>query len=386
MRYSLTIRAAATAIALSAGVAEAQPAPNGTITGDTIVIGQYADQSGPNAPTGAARYGLEAYIASVNAKGGVDGKKLRLVSYDDGYKPSQTVALVKKLVYEDGAFAITGVGTPTSNAVAPVLEDLGVPLVAMSTGSPVFYDPLRAHVFPAWPLYTTDGKTMAEFVKTHLHSKKTGVIYQDDGFGRPILAAVKQTLGDAVDTSAYTPGQLDFSDALLKFKNDGVDAIVIAAIAPPAAQILNALTKLDYHPARVLTSSACGYTSIFTTIPSLDGAYCAAFLPTPDASNPRWRPLASAMAKYEDGKPAEIYAAWGWLSGEVIVEGLRRIRGPITRDAYVKALESIKDFPTIGGPLTYSHEKHAGICCQSVWQAKGGRWIAVPGSNVDGTK
>jgi branched-chain amino acid transport system substrate-binding protein len=292
LRHSFPLRATATAFVIAATplAVVGQTAPNATVSGDTIVFGQYADQSGPNAPTGAARYGLDAYLQSVNAGGGVDGKKLRLISYDDGYKPSQTVALVKKLVFEDGAFAIVGgVGTPTTNAVAPTLEDLGVPLVAMSTGSPIFYDPVRPHVFPAWPLYTTDGKTMASFVKSHFKGKKAGVIYQDDAFGKPILAAVQATLGNDVETSAYTPGQLDFSDALLKFKSAGVDVIILATIAPPAAQILNALPKLDYHPERVLTSSACGYTGIFTTIDSLDGTYCAAFLPTPDASNPRWK-------------------------------------------------------------------------------------------------
>lgn len=364
----------------------AETAPNATVTGSTIVFGQYADQTGPNAPTGAAKYGLDAYLQTVNATGGVNGKKLRLISYDDGYKPSQTVALVKKLIFEDGAFAIVGgIGTPTSNAVAPTLDELGVPLVAMSTGSPIFYDPLRPHVFPAWPLYTTDGKAMASFVKSHFGGKKVGVIYQDDGFGKPILAAIQGTLGN-VATNAYAPGQLDFSDALLKFKNEGVEVLILATIAAPATQILNALPKLDYHPARVLTSSACGYSGIFKTIASIDGAYCAAFLPTPAGNDPRWQKFAAAMARYERGHEAEIYAAWGWLSGQVAVEGLRRVKGPLTRDSYTKALESISRFWTIGGELSYSHERHTGICCQSVWQAKGGRWITVAGSTIDGTK
>ncbi|GAC1415319.1 MAG: ABC transporter substrate-binding protein [Candidatus Velthaea sp.] len=382
-RTALPALAALLVLALPAS---AETAPNAAITGDTIVFGQYADQTGPNAPTGAAKFGLDAYLQSVNAAGGVDGKKLRLISYDDGYKPSQTVALVKKLVFEDGAFAIVGgIGTPTSNAVAPTLDELGVPLVAMSTGSPVFYDHLRAHVFPAWPLYTTDGKTMGSFVKSHFPGKKTGVIYQDDGFGKPILAAVQAILGN-VETSAYAPGQLDFSDALLKFKNSGVDVIVFATIAAPAAQILNALPKLDYHPARVLTSSACGYREIFQTVANLEGTYCAAFLPTPDSKEPQWKSFVAAMARFEPGHPAEIYSAWGWLSGQVAVEGLRRIHGPVTREAYTKALEGITKFQTIGGELSYSHERHSGICCQSMWEAKRGHWIAVRGSTFNGEK
>jgi len=226
---------------LSAG---AETAPGDTVTGGTIVLGQYADQSGANAPTGASKYGLDAYLQTVNAAGGIQGKKLQLISYDDGYKPAQTAQLVRKLVFSDQAFAIVGgVGTPTTAAIASTLDALGVRLVAMSTGSPIFYAPVRKYVFPAWPLYTTDGKTMGTFVKARFAGKKTGVIYQDDGFGKPILAADQSVLGD-VETASYTPGQVDFSDALVKFKAAAVEVIVLAAIAVPAAQILKGPLKI----------------------------------------------------------------------------------------------------------------------------------------------
>lgn len=385
MKRSLALVAAIAAANLAfVAPASAETAPGGTVSGPTITFGQYADQSGANAATGATRFGLDAYLQSVNAHGGIHGKKLRLISYDDGYKPAQTTALVKKLVFEDDVFAIVGgVGTPTTAAVAPTLNDLGVPLVGFSTGSPIFYQQTRKYVFPAWPLYTTDGKTMATFLKTHYPGKKVGVIYQDDGFGKPILAAIESVLGH-VEEVPYSPGQVDFSSAIVKFKAAGVDAIVLAAIAAPAAQVLNALPRFNYAPIRVLTSSACGYSEIFKTIPSLEGTYCAAFLPTPDGSDAQWREFQAAMAKYEPGHPAEIYSAWGWLAGQVAVEGLRRVKGPITRDAYVAALESIKNYETIGGELSYGAAHHRGIGSQFMWQAKGGRWVVVPNSKVAG--
>ena len=113
----------ACAILASLGAIAADPAPGGTGTGDTIVLGQTAAQSGPQAPIGASKWGLEAFIGSVNARGGVAGKKLRLISYDDGYQPAQTTALDKKLVYEDGVFAIVGsIGSPTTAAVYKTLN------------------------------------------------------------------------------------------------------------------------------------------------------------------------------------------------------------------------------------------------------------------------
>jgi branched-chain amino acid transport system substrate-binding protein len=378
------IGALAFGLGVSAPARSADPTPGAAVTGATIAIGQYADQSGPNAAIGASKYGLDAYFQAVNAQGGIQGKKLRLISYDDGYKPAQTSALVKKLVFDDQVFAIVGgVGSPTTAAVAPTLDDEGVPLIGFASGSPIFYDPPRKYVFPVWPLYTIDGKTMATFVKSR-GAKKVGVIYQDDSFGKPILEAIQGVLG-AVDAVPYSPGQVDFSNALVKFKAEGVDALIVAAIAAPAAQILNELPKYNFAPLRVLTGSACGYSDIFTTIPTLEGTYCAAFLPTPDSKDPQWQQFEAAMARYEPGHPAEIYSAWGWLAAQVAVEGLKRIKGPITRDAYVAALESIKGFRTLGGPLTYGSPRHGGIGSQFLWQAKGGRWSVVPNTVVAGT-
>jgi branched-chain amino acid transport system substrate-binding protein len=374
--------AVAAAVAALSVPAVAQVAPDATLTGETITFGQYADQSGPNAAIGAARYGLDAYVQSVNARGGVHGKKLRLVSYDDGYKPSQTTALVKKMVYEDHAFAIVGgIGSPTTAAVYQTLDEEHVPLVAMGSGSPIFYEPTRKYVFPAWPDYRIDGKTMATYAKTHFPGKKVAVIYQDDSFGQPILAAVKSVLGN-VDAVPYAPGQVDFSNAILRFKAANDDVLILATIAAPAAQILNALPQYHYTPERLLTGSACGYSGIFSAIHSLDGAYCAAFLPAPGSNDPQWKAFSDAMSRYEPGKPAEVYAAWGWLAGQVAVAGLEHVKGPLTRDAFVEALDGLRNVPTIGGELSYSSARHGGITSQFLWQAKDGHWVVVPGSTV----
>jgi ABC-type branched-subunit amino acid transport system substrate-binding protein len=383
-RFLALSNAVALALVLAVPAVAADQTPGATVTGGTITFGQYADQSGPNAAIGAARYGLDAYLQTINAQGGVKGKKLALISYDDGYKPAQTTALVKKLVFEDQVFAIVGgIGSPTTAAVAPILDEQGVPLIGMGSGSPIFYEPTRKYVFPVWPLYTIDGKTMAAFVKKTFPGKKVGVIYQDDAFGKPIFEAVQSVLGN-VSAVPYSPGQVDFSNALVKFKADGVDVLVLATIAVPAAQILNELPKLNYAPARVLTGSACGYAEIFKTIPTLDGTYCAAFLPAPGSDDTGWKQFAAAMARYEPGHAPEIYSAWGWLAAQVAVEGLRRVNGPLTRDNYVAALESIKSFKTLGGTLTYSSARHGGIGSQFLWQAKGGRWVTVPNSTVAG--
>ena len=105
----------------------------------------------------------------------------------------------------------------------------------------------------------------------------------------------------------------------------------------------------------------------------------------PDSKDAQWEQFTAAMARYEPGHPAEIYSAWGWLAAQVAVEGLKRINGPITREAYVKALESIRNFRTLGGTLSYGDGHHGGIGSQFLWEAKGGHWAVVPNSVVSGS-
>jgi branched-chain amino acid transport system substrate-binding protein len=385
-RIGLIVVLAASIAALTVQRSLGEDTPGAEVTGDTILIGQTAAQSGPNAPTGEAKFGLQAYFDFINARGGVAGKKLKLISYDDSYQPSQTTALVKKLVYDDHVFAIVGsVGTPTNGAVYQTLDDSAVPLVGMASGGPIFYHPTRKFVFPSWPLYTTDGKTMGAFVKRHFPHDSVAVIYQDDAFGKPILEGISSQLGRPADmTLPYVPSQVDFSSDVIKLKSAGIKVVMFATIVTPAAQIMNQMANLDYHPTRVLTSSSCGYSGIFKTVPSLEGAYCTAFLPAPGSDDPRWLEFTKAMGQYAPGHPAEIYAAWGWLSGEVAVAGLRGIKGPITREKFVAALDGLRSLDTIGGRLSYSADSHDGICCQFIWQAKADRWIVEPDKPFDG--
>jgi ABC-type branched-subunit amino acid transport system substrate-binding protein len=171
---------------------------------------------------------------------------------------------------------------------------------------------------------------------------------------------------------------------VIKLRAAGIKVVMLATIATSGAQILNQMASLGYHPVRILTSSACGYAGIFKTIPSLNGTYCTAFLPAPGSSDPRWKRFGEAMQKFEPGHSPDIYAAWGWLAGQVAVAGLDRIKGTVTREKFAAALDTLKDFQTIGGKLSYSPEAHDGISSQFLWQAKDGRWQVVPDSTFNG--
>ncbi|MGH7328445.1 MAG: ABC transporter substrate-binding protein, partial [Polyangiaceae bacterium] len=277
------------------------------------------------------------------------------------------------------------IGSPTTAAVYKTLDEQGVPLISMGSGSPIFYATGLKYVFPSWPIYTTDGKTMGAFVKKNFPGQSTAVIYQDDAFGKPILEGIQSELGKVDVAIPYVPSQVDFSSDVIKLKSQGIKVVMLVTIATAGAQVLNQMASLNYQPARILTASACGYTGIFKAISSIDGTYCTAFLPPPGSNDSRWTTFADAMKKYEAGHAPDIYAAWGWLAGQVVYGGLQKIKGPITRDALVSALDSLRDFDTIGGKLNYLPDHHEGICCQVVWQAKKDHWELVPGSSFNGS-
>jgi len=178
---------------------------------------------------------------------------------------------------------------------------------------------------------------------------------------------------------------VDFSSVVIKLKSAGIKVVMLATIATSGAQILNQMASLDYHPTRILTASACGYDGIFGAIASLEGTYCTAFLPPPGSSDPHWVKFADAMSKYAPGHAPDIYAAWGWLAGQVTYAGLEKIKGTITRDALVEQLETLRDLDTIGGKVSYSPQQHEGSCCQLLWQAKGGKWQIVSDSAFNGS-
>lgn len=213
-----------------------------------------------------------------------------------------------------------------------------------------------------------------------------GVIYQDDAFGHPIRKGILHVLRHVAVQIPYVPSQVDFSSDIIKLKSAGVKVVLLATIATSGAQILREMADLDYHPTRVMTASACGYRGIFKTIRNLDGTYCTAFLPPPTSKDPRWRNFATAMRTYEPGHPADTYAAWGWLAGQVALAGLKTAKTPLTRDTLTAALDRITDLPTISGQLTYTPADHRGLCCEFMWVAKGGAWHKVPGSTYPAPK
>ena len=170
-------------------------AENG-VTQNEIVIGMSNALSGPASGLGTGlKAGATAYIDMVNAAGGVNGRKIRLISYDDGYEPERTVVMTRKLVNQDKVFALFGfVGTPTSAAAVPYATKMGVPYIAPFTGAEFLRTPVSPFVFNVRASYFDETEGMVEHLTKDLGIKKIGVFIQDDGYGNAGKAGVNRAL------------------------------------------------------------------------------------------------------------------------------------------------------------------------------------------------
>ena len=334
------------------------------VTANSILFGETTPKSGPAALYGEQAYGIQAYFDTINAQGGVGGRKLKLISLDDQYSPPVALQDTKTLIEQDHVFAIVQTnGTATTEANMPIYQQFGVPVVGAGTGAAFFYDTLRPFFFNVWPAYTVEGKKLGEFATQTLKLKKIGVIYQNDDFGKSLYQGFQNSGATASVSIPYDPTQTDFSSAVAQLKSAGVDGVVIFAIPGPAISIMNAMPAINFHP-KVLLSQVSVAPSSYSAVNAseINGSYISAFIPPlTDSTNPQVATFLSAMKQYEPSTPASVFAAWGWEAAQVAVAGLKAVHGPLTRASYISALNTLTNLQILGGTISYTPTDHAGL-------------------------
>ena len=334
------------------------------VTANSILFGETTPKSGPAALYGQQQAGIQAYFDTINAQGGVGGRKLKLIALDDQYSPPVALQDTKTLIEQDHVFAIVQTnGTATTEANMPIYQQFGVPVVGAGTGAAFFYDTLRPFFFNVWPAYTVEGKKLGEFATQTLKLNKIGVIYQNDDFGKSLYQGFQSSGATAAVSIPYDPTQTDFSSAVAQLKSAGVDGVVIFAIPGPAISIMNAMAAINFHP-KLLLSQVSVAPSSYSAVNSseINGSYISAFIPPlTDSTNPQVATFHSAMKQYQPSTPASVFAAWGWEAAQTAVAGLKAVHGPLTRASYIAALNTLTNLQILGGTISYSPTDHAGL-------------------------
>ncbi|HUL28715.1 MAG TPA: ABC transporter substrate-binding protein [Streptosporangiaceae bacterium] len=348
------------------------------MTSTSILFGQTVPKTGPAALYGESTAGVQAYFDYVNAHGGVNGRKIKFISLNDQYEPPIALQDTKTLVYTDHVFAEVAVnGTAATEANITVLDPNNVPLVGPQTGATVFAGTLRKNLYNVWPSYLIEGKMLGTFAQSQ-HLAKVGVLYQNDDFGKSLLQGLENSGLKPALAIPYDPTQTDFSPQAAQFKAAHVGGVVILAIPGPTTDFLNAMNAVNFKPVRIM-SQVSAIPQEFQTAPQeFPGSYSGAFIPPlQDTSNPQVKAFLTGMSTYQPGKPPSVFAAWGWTEAQVAVAGLKAIKGPITRDSYEAALNSLTNLTTLGGVINYSSTSHGGITHMFMVKAVGGQRVPI---------
>ena len=364
-RWLLTASATLASLTCSPGFADEGA---GETSSSEIVFGQSAALTGPASELGTGmRLGLESAFAEVNAAGGVDGRRLALVSLDDMYEPEAAVANTRELIEKHDVYALVGaVGTPTSRAAQPVTSDAAVPYIAPFTGAEFLREVReQANVVNVRASYFQETAEIIARLTEDLGITKIGILYQDDSYGRAGLAGVRRALDDhdlPLAAEANYPRNTEIvKGALLDLRRYDPEAVVIIGAYKPAAKLIRFARRLDFRP--VFVNISFVGTSALAEELGAEGAgvYITQVVPFPlDDSIPVVESYQEALAAFAPDAEPGFVSLEGYLAGRLVVEGLRLAGPGASRTEFLDALRNAPPVDLGGFELEYGVEDNQG--------------------------
>jgi branched-chain amino acid transport system substrate-binding protein len=330
-----------------------------------IIIGQFAALTGPAAQLGLRmQAGIKAQFDAVNKAGGINGRQIKLVSRDDGYEPEKAALAVKALLNDDQVFALIGsVGTPTTLAALPTINDAKVPLVGPFTGAQALREPFSRQLFHVRASYFDETERIVQHLTT-LGVKKIAVLYQNDAYGKAGLEGVTRALTKrqmtAVAASTVERNSIDVTKSLDDILKAAPEAVVqITAYKSSAAFIKQARGK--GFGGQFFNVSFVGSTALAEELGEAgSGVVISQVVPFPYQGNSAIvREYQQRMTESGD-KDFGFSSLEGFLAAKVLTEGLKRAGKTVTREGLITALESLKDYNMGGFTINYSAKSHEG--------------------------
>ncbi len=355
------------------------------VTDKEILIGSCSALEGPSHFLGTETVaGAKAYFAMINDAGGVDGRKLKLLAYDDSYDPAKTEACFNRLM-EQKVFALGFfVGTPTAVKYIPLAESNKIPLVGLFTGAQTLYVPLRHWVINVRASYFDETREQIDGLWGTLGYKKVGVIYPEDAFGTAVLEGVKAALkahgAEPIAVASYQRQTAQVGGAIDTVKAANPEAVVLVGPSNTVAPILRQSHARGWKPL-FLTVSFVGTDELITEAGAdAEGTVITQVVPPYYLTEFKTVALyRRTLTKYLPTAQPNFVSLEGFVDAMVLVEGLKRAGKDLTREGLIRGIESIHALDIGLGPqlkLDYSAKDHKGFDNVLPTVIRGGR--AVP--------
>jgi len=362
----------------SCSVQEENKAPVNTpgVTDNEIIIGSSSALGGHASVLGTETiHGSLAYINEINEQGGVHGRKIRLITYDDQYDPPKTVSNTQRLISKDKVFALFDyVGTPTSVKIIDIVHNAGIPALGFFTGAEALRTPYRPYMFHVRDSYYSEAEGAIAYFVDKLGLQKIAVMYQEDAFGLAVLTGVQMALerrnNETVATATYIRGTMDVEKAVKIIKSSGAEAVVMVGTYSPLAKFIKKSHDSGFSP-YFHTVSFVGSEAFAREIiegqkidpAQYDRIIVTQVVPSPFSDElPGVKEYLQLINKhYPNDKPTFV-ALEGFINAKVLVKALQNTGRDLTRAKFIASLESMYNYDAgIGKGITYSKLDHSGL-------------------------
>jgi branched-chain amino acid transport system substrate-binding protein len=348
----------AVAATLFVSPAAAQKKYDTGATDTEIKIGQTVPFSGPASAYAGIGKTQAAYLKMINDQGGINGRKLNLIQYDDAYSPPKAVEQVRKLVESDEVlFTFQIIGTPSNAAVEKYLNAKKVPQLLAGTGASRFSDPRNAPWTIAFnPNYQSEGRIYAKYILQNHPDAKIGIFYQNDDLGRDYITGLKAGLGDKAATMIVGEASYELSDPtidsqIVKLKSLGADLLYDASTPRFAAQAIRKVADLNWKPVHILDINA---SPVSATLKPAGLDISKGIISTnygKDPGDPQWKDDPGMKAYfafmdkyYPEGDKLNTVNTYGYSTAELLVQILRQCGDDLTRDNIMRQATNLKNF------------------------------------------
>ncbi|MFZ0878125.1 MAG: ABC transporter substrate-binding protein [Candidatus Acidiferrales bacterium] len=356
------------------------------VTDTSIQIGSCSALAGPASFLGMqSQIGALAYFHIVNAGGGVYGRKIEVLTSDDGYDPENAVACFNRLV-KQGIFAMGFfVGAPTAAKYMPMAEAEKIPLVGIFTGAETVYEPFRHEIITVRASYFEESREQVDSLWEARGIRKIGVIHQDDAAGHivleGILRAISRHQATPVAVGSFPHNSLEVDQAIKTVREADPEAVIMAGPYAPLAAILKRAHASGWHPLFLSLSFAGTEALIRAAGNDAEGVIITQVVPPYDRTDlPTIKLYRDALDKYMGGMAPAFVSLEGFVDAMVVTEGLRRAGKDLTREKFISGIESIHDQDMGLGPkflLNYGPKRHRGFDSVYATIIRGGRAVTI---------
>jgi branched-chain amino acid transport system substrate-binding protein len=355
--HHYTIPAIVLGMALAASPASAQKKYDVGATDTEIKIGNINPYSGPASAYGTIGKTIDAYFKKVNAEGGINGRKINFISYDDGYSPPKAVEQARKLVESDEVLLIfQSLGTPSNTAIQKYMNAKQVPQLFVATGATKWGDPKNFPWTMGWqPSYQSESHIYAQYILKNHPNGKIGILYQNDDYGKDYVKGLKDALGDKAKTMIISEQPYEVADPtidsqIINLKASGADIFFNVTTPKFAAQAIKKTAEIGWKPVHILNQVSTSLGSVIKPagFDNAQGILSTGYLK--DLTDPQWKDDAGMknylafMDKYfPEGDKSNALSGYGYSVAQTMVQVLKQCGDNLTRENVMKQAASMKE-------------------------------------------